>query len=214
MALPAHNVGLDQFEEGKSAGGHASEMEDLPYPAVSPSMTPRRFPPPWRDALTGVGNRRAFFERGEKLLYRSAFDCRPTVLLLFDLDGFKQVNDTFGHHVGDRVLTAFCGTATAALRPDDLFGRLGGEEFASLLPHTSLDEGLAVAERIRSNFEATTLEVGANTLAATVSVGVAISIDSSRKLANIIKAADRALYRAKANGRNRVEHASGAPEER
>jgi diguanylate cyclase (GGDEF)-like protein len=165
------------------------------------------------DPLTGVDNRRAFFECGEKLLNRSAFDCRPTVLLLFDLDSFKHVNDTFGHHVGDQVLTTFCGAATAALRPDDLFGRLGGEEFASLLPQTSLDEGLAVAERIRSNFEATTLELGANTLAATVSVGVAESIDPSRNLADIIKAADRALYRAKANGRNRVEHASGAPED-
>jgi Diguanylate cyclase, GGDEF domain len=72
------------------------------------------------------------------------------------------------------VLTDFCGAATAALRPDDLFGRLGGEDFASLLPDTSLDDGLAVAERIRSSFEATTLEVGANTLAATVSVGVAV----------------------------------------
>jgi diguanylate cyclase (GGDEF)-like protein len=115
------------------------------------------------DPLTGVGNRRAFLERGEKLLQRSAFDRRPTVLLWFDLDGFKRINDTFGHHVGDRVLTTFCGVATAALRPDDLFGRLGGEEFAALLPQTSLDDGLAVAERIRSDFAATTLEVGAET---------------------------------------------------
>ena len=100
------------------------------------------------------------------------------------------------------------GAATAALRPDDLFGRLGGEEFASLLPDTSLDEGLAVAERIRSNFEATRRKIGAKTLAATVSVGVAVSVGPSRNLADMIKAADRALYRAKANGRNRVEHAS------
>ena len=165
------------------------------------------------DPLTGVGNRRAFFERGEKLLHRSAFDRRPAVLLLFDLDSFKHINDTFGHNAGDQVLRAFCGVATAALRPDDLFGRLGGEEFASLLPHTSLDEGLAVAERIRSSFEATTLEVGTNTLAATVSVGAAMSIDPSRTLGDLIKAADRALYLAKATGRNRVEHASGLPED-
>ncbi len=165
------------------------------------------------DPLTGVGNRRAFLERGEKLLHRSTFDCRPAVLLLFDLDKFKHINDTFGHPVGDRVLKAFCGVATAALRPDDLFGRLGGEEFALLLPDASLDQGLAVAERIRSNFEATTLEVGADTLAATVSVGAAVSIDPSRTLADVIEAADRALYRAKAKGRNRVEHASGVPED-
>jgi diguanylate cyclase (GGDEF)-like protein len=165
------------------------------------------------DPLTGVGNRRAFFERGEKLLHRSAFERRPAVLLLLDLDRFKDINDTFGHHVGDRALKAFCTVATAALRPDDLFGRVGGEEFASLLPFTSLDEGLVIAERIRSNFAATTPAVGANALAATVSVGVAMSIDPSRTLADIFKAADRALYRAKANGRNRVEHANGVPED-
>jgi diguanylate cyclase (GGDEF)-like protein len=164
------------------------------------------------DPLTGVGNRRAFFERGEKLLRWSGFDHRSAALLLFDLDEFKSINDTFGHHVGDLVLTAFCGVATAALRPDDLFGRIGGEEFASLLPETSLDEGLAAAERIRSNFEATTLEVGTTKLTSTVSVGVAMSTDQSRKLADLLKAADRALYRAKAKGRNRVEHAGGVPE--
>jgi diguanylate cyclase (GGDEF)-like protein len=133
--------------------------------------------------------------------------------LLFDLDRFKRIKHSFGHHVGDQVLTAFCGAATAALRPDDLFARLGGEEFASPLPDTSLDEGLAIAERIRSNFEATRRKIGANTLAATVSVGVAVSIDPNRNLADLIKAADRALYRAKATGRNRVEHASGVPED-
>jgi diguanylate cyclase (GGDEF)-like protein len=165
------------------------------------------------DPLTGVSNRRGFFERGEKLLHRGGFDCRPTVLLSFDLDRFKRVNDTCGHDVGDQVLKAFCGVTTAALRPDDLFGRIGGEEFACLLPRTSLDEGRAVAERIRSNFEATTLRVGANTLTATVSVGVAMSIDPGQKLANLFKVADRALYRAKANGRNRVEHASAVFED-
>jgi diguanylate cyclase (GGDEF)-like protein len=164
------------------------------------------------DPLTGVANRRAFFEHGDKVLHRSAFDQRSTVLLLFDLDRFKRIFDTLGHPIGDRVLKAFCAVATAALRPDDLFGRVGGEEFASLLPRTALDEGLAVAERIRSNFEATTSDVGAG-LAATVSVGVAMSIDPSRSLADLIKSADRALYRAKANGRNRVEHASSVTED-
>jgi diguanylate cyclase (GGDEF)-like protein len=164
------------------------------------------------DPLTGVGNRRAFLESGEKLLHRTAFDRRPAVLLLFDLDEFKKLNDTFGHHVGDRVLTAFCRVVTAALRPDDLFGRLGGEEFAALLSQTSLNEGRDVAERIRANLEATMLEDGTNTLAATVSVGVAMSVDQSQDLAGLLMAADRALYRAKANGRNRVEHARAEPE--
>jgi diguanylate cyclase (GGDEF)-like protein len=159
------------------------------------------------DPLTGVSNRRAFLERGEKLLRRSRFDRRPAALLLMDLDKFKTVNDTRGHHAGDQVLIAFCGVAEAAIRPGDLFGRLGGEEFACLLPGSPLDGGLDVAERIRRNFEATSLTIGGDTLSATVSIGVAISADQNKDLATLLMEADRALYRAKANGRNRVEHA-------
>jgi diguanylate cyclase (GGDEF)-like protein len=159
------------------------------------------------DPLTGVGNRRAFLERGEKLLRRSRFDRRPAALLLMDLDKFKTVNDTRGHHAGDQVLIAFCGVAEAAIRPGDLFGRIGGEEFACLLPGSPLDGGLDVAERIRRNFEATSLTMGDDTLSATVSIGVAVSADQNKDLAALLMEADRALYRAKANGRNRVEHA-------
>jgi diguanylate cyclase (GGDEF)-like protein len=164
------------------------------------------------DPLTGASNRRAFLGRGEKLLHRTVFDGRPAVLLLLDLDNFKRINDTFGHHVGDRVLTAFCGVATAALRPDDLFGRLGGEEFGALLPRASLKEGLRAAERIRAGFEATVLEVGAHRLALTVSIGAVVSTDPKRHLTDLIKEADQALYLAKANGRNRVEHVEGGLE--
>ena len=139
------------------------------------------------DPLTGVGNRRAFFERGEKLLHRSAFEGRPAALLLFDLDRFKDINDTFGHHVGDRVLKAFCGVATAALRPDDLFSRVGGEEFASLFLTPRSTRRSQIAERIRSNFAASMPEVGANTLRATVSVGLAMSIDPSWNFADIFE---------------------------
>jgi diguanylate cyclase (GGDEF)-like protein len=159
------------------------------------------------DSLTGVSNRRAFLERGEKLLRRSRFERRPAALLLMDLDKFKTINDTRGHHAGDQVLIAFCGVAAAAIRPGDLFSRVGGEEFACLLPGSPLDGGLDVAERIRRDFEATSLKVGGETLSATVSIGVAISADQNQDLAALLMEADRALYRAKANGRNRVEHA-------
>ena len=155
------------------------------------------------DPLTGVNNRRAFLEQGEKLLHRSNLGCAPVALLLFDLDKFKSVNDTFGHQAGDRVLTAFCRVATSTLRPSDLFGRLGGEEFAALLLHTSLNGGLVAAERIRANFEATALDLGAHAL--TVSVGVASAPECNRNLADLIEEADRALYHAKEHGRNRVE---------
>jgi diguanylate cyclase (GGDEF)-like protein len=132
--------------------------------------------------------------------------------LLFDLDKSKHINDAFGHDAGDKVLTAFCDVATATLRPNDLFGRLGGEEFALLLPATSLDQGREVADRIRARFAATQLVVGADTLATTVSVGVTTSQGHNPDLARIMVAADAALYRAKAEGRNRVECASGVPE--
>jgi diguanylate cyclase (GGDEF)-like protein len=164
------------------------------------------------DPLTGVWNRRGFLGRGEKLLHRTVFDGRPAALLVLDLDNFKRINDTFGHHVGDRVLTAFCSVATAALRPDDLFGRLGGEEFGALLPRTPLKEGLGVAERIRAGFEAMVLEAGASRLATTVSIGVVVSTDPKQHLTDLIKEADQALYRAKTNGRNRVEHAQDGSE--
>jgi diguanylate cyclase (GGDEF)-like protein len=154
------------------------------------------------DPLTGVNNRRAFLERGEQLLRRSNFGDSPAAVLVFDLDKFKTVNDTFGHQTGDRVLTAFCRVATSTLRPGDLFGRLGGEEFAALLLHTSLNGGLVAAERVRANFEATALDLGEHTL--TVSVGVASAPECKRKLAELIEEADRALYHAKENGRNRV----------
>jgi diguanylate cyclase (GGDEF)-like protein len=158
------------------------------------------------DPLTGADNRRAFLERGERLLRRAAVERTPAVLLMFDLDNFKSINDAFGHHAGDRALIGFCKIATAALRPGDPFARLGGEEFAALLLNTQLNAGLAVAERIRANFEAAAPDLGAGAFAVTVSVGVAATVGQDQGLAALMMEADRALYRAKEKGRNRVEH--------
>src|ERR1700688_4476239 len=80
------------------------------------------------DPLTGVANRREFFQTGERLLTRTRFARQPVALLMFDLDQFKSINDRYGHHAGDEVLTAFCQVATLHMRPADLFGRIGGEE--------------------------------------------------------------------------------------
>jgi diguanylate cyclase (GGDEF)-like protein len=135
---------------------------------------------------------------------RTRFARRPAALLLFDLDRFKSINDRFGHGAGD-VLTAFCQLATSLLRPTDLFGRIGGEEFASLLPDTTRQDALLLAERLRAAFEATTHTLTDGPLSATASVGVAISDDASSDLAALLDVADQALYRAKAMGRNRVE---------
>ena len=104
---------------------------------------------------------------------------RPAALLLFDLDRFKSINDRFGHGAGDGVLTAFCQLATSLLRPTDLFGRIGGEQFASLLPDTTRQDALLLAERLRAAFEATTHTLADGPLSATASGGVAISDDAS-----------------------------------
>jgi diguanylate cyclase (GGDEF)-like protein len=157
------------------------------------------------DPLTGVANRRDFLQRCTALLRRTTFEHSPSALLLFDLDEFKSINDTYGHHIGDHALMEFCRVAASVLRPNDIFGRIGGEEFGCLIPHASLNEGRDIADRIRMQFEAVQLPVPESTITATVSVGVAASVGPDRDLASLIMSADRALYRAKANGRNRVE---------
>jgi diguanylate cyclase (GGDEF)-like protein len=154
------------------------------------------------DSLTGIANRRAFFDRGGPLLESAMADRQPAALLLFDLDRFKEVNDTAGHQAGDRVLQAFCDLVAGSIRPGDLFSRLGGEEFACLLANASMAHALHIAERLRREFAAMRLpDLDVNP---TVSVGVAMANEAGRSLPALLAIADRALYRAKAEGRNRV----------
>jgi diguanylate cyclase (GGDEF)-like protein len=157
------------------------------------------------DPLTGVTNRRGFFEIGERLLARARFRKDPVALVIFDLDQFKYINDQFGHAIGDEVLIAFCRLASAQLRPNDLFGRLGGEEFATLLPNTAAQDAIWLAERVRVAIEAASHTVEAHTIRVTVSAGVASLNEGATALGAFLSAADNALYRAKATGRNRVE---------
>jgi diguanylate cyclase (GGDEF)-like protein len=154
------------------------------------------------DPLTGVPNRRAFFDRGNPLLERFVAERQPAALLLFDLDRFKAINDTAGHQGGDRVLQAFCDLVGPSLGPDDLFGRLGGEEFAYMMTNVSMTQALQTAERLRTEFAA--LSFGGLAIKPTVSVGVAMTSEAGRSLSVLLALADRALYRAKAEGRNRV----------
>ncbi len=160
------------------------------------------------DPLTGVANRRAFLQDGEAQLKRQAADPRPVAVMLLDLDNFKSINDRFGHAVGDRVLEVFAEVANRSMRRIDLFGRLGGEEFAAMLFDISRDRALAVAEEVRSAFAAATGEVDGRPVAATVSIGIVISHDATLDLTALLAQADQALYRAKDHGRNRVEIAS------
>src|SRR5271168_268708 len=111
------------------------------------------------DPLTGIANRRAFLQDGEAQLKRQAADPRPTAVMLLDLDNFKSINDRFGHAVGDRVLQIFADVTGGCMRRIDLFGRLGGEEFAALLVDSTRDKAMAVAEEIRTAFARATQEV-------------------------------------------------------
>ena len=154
------------------------------------------------DSLTDIANRRAFFDLGSPFLNRTLADRRAAALLLFDLDRFKEVNDTAGHHAGDAVLKAFTRLVAETIQPGDLFARLGGEEFACLLIDAPMAEALRLAERVRSKFEA--LRFAGLQADTTVSVGVAMAGDNGRDLPALLAIADRALYRAKAEGRNRV----------
>jgi diguanylate cyclase (GGDEF)-like protein len=154
------------------------------------------------DALTGIPNRRAFFEDGVPLLEHAVADRRCAGLMLFDLDRFKQVNDTGGHQTGDRVLRAFADLIAAAAQSRGLVARLGGEEFACLLVGVPMADMLRLADEVRSGFEAQHFPGLATTT--TVSAGVAITTDVAGGLPALLAAADRALYRAKAEGRNRV----------
>ena len=165
------------------------------------------------DPLTGLPNRRAFLQDADQLRAMQIGCGRTIAVLMIDLDHFKSINDRFGHSVGDRVLQIFARTAAANLRSFDLIGRLGGEEFAAVLADSSREDALAVAERIRSAFAAAASVVDGYPVGATTSVGVAVMRDSSQGVTALLGQADRALYRAKDLGRNRIEFAepSGEP---
>ncbi len=160
------------------------------------------------DPLSGVANRRAFLNGSHQLFEQQESDGEPLAMLLFDLDRFKEINDRLGHAVGDRVLQTFAQSATATLGAEALFGRIGGEEFACLMPVGDLGEAFAVADRVRRNFADIAARFASGAFTPTVSVGVTLGHDPKIGIDVLLAIADRALYRAKAGGRNRVETAA------
>ena len=156
------------------------------------------------DDLTGLLNRRAFFARADAARRLSLRTRQPITLLMLDIDHFKQLNDRFGHATGDEALVKFSATCCEALREHDILGRLGGEEFALVLPGTDLDGALHAAERLRQGVVDTRLLTCGNSYTMTVSIGVVL-IAPDEDLPTGLARADHALYEAKRNGRNRVE---------
>jgi diguanylate cyclase (GGDEF)-like protein len=159
------------------------------------------------DPLTGIANRAGFMEYAGQLLARSRQERAPIAVMMFDLDRFKKVNDTNGHATGDVVLRKFCEITGAALRPNDVFGRIGGEEFAAVLAGCGVEAAHARADRVRIAFAAGCRRVGDRQVDATVSCGVAASPDAAHSLDEMLEQADAALYSAKFEGRNRVKRA-------
>jgi diguanylate cyclase (GGDEF)-like protein len=155
------------------------------------------------DTLTGLLNRRGFFEATGALMADRRRHMAPVSVLVFDLDHFKSVNDRHGHAVGDAVLQTFAKVARDTLRATDVVGRLGGEEFIAALP-SSLSEAAIAAERVRVALAATSIMRNGQRVGATVSVGVSCGAPTTT-IDGLITRADEALYRAKADGRNRVE---------
>ncbi len=158
------------------------------------------------DPLTGMFNRRGFAEATERLIEREAKAGRPATVLAFDIDHFKSINDRFGHAAGDEILKKFAAVVVNTLRITDLSGRVGGEEFAALLP-CSVQEAVVAADRVRYAFETAGIAVDGAQVVTTVSIGVAGG-QAGTDLDVLLAAADGALYAAKRNGRNRVEAAA------
>jgi diguanylate cyclase (GGDEF)-like protein len=161
------------------------------------------------DPLTGMLNRRGFAEACARVIEREANGGRPVTAMIFDIDHFKSINDRFGHPAGDEILKLFSAVVVNNLRISDLSGRIGGEEFAALLP-CPLEEGVIVAERVREAFEASGIVCDEGPVDTTVSIGAAGG-PAGTELEVLLAAADTALYQAKRGGRNRVEAAEELP---
>ena len=192
-------------------GLHAAEDDDEPsYCLVIRDITDKREASEQLrmtqscDHLTGIANRRTFFETAEIELMRWRRQPRPLSLLMLDADHFKVINDQYGHPAGDAVLRDLAATLTATFREVDVVARVGGEEFAVLLPSTAIEGALGVANRLLAALSARSVEFDGTRIAYTVSGGIAAMDNGVAGLDALMKRADEALYAAKRAGRNRI----------
>jgi len=157
------------------------------------------------DPLTGISNRRNFMLRAAEELERTKRYNQPLSIMLFDIDKFKLINDTYGHEVGDKALRSLTNHCLSQLRAIDKFARFGGDEFFVLLVQTDQDKAKEVAERLRESIERLEIRIdGGDTFKMSVSIGLITTMDDEISVNELIKRADKALYEAKNNGRNQV----------
>lgn len=157
------------------------------------------------DVLTGLPNRRHAMARLTQTWNISTQDDSPVACMMIDADGFKQINDNYGHDAGDEVLKQLSKALSHAVRNDDIVCRLGGDEFLIICPDTFLDGALLVANKMREKVANLHVPVNGGVWAGSISVGVAIRTATMQDIEDLIKAADNGVYFAKRNGRNRVE---------
>lgn len=189
MSLPAGYLAMSAFIVLMMASDMSAEMKEL---AV-------------RDQLTGLLNRRGFTEYGEKAFASARRADRPLSMIMADIDRFKYINDKFGHAAGDAALVHFAKQINENRRAEDLVARVGGEEFAILLPGTELRDAMAIADQLCTRVGATPMELTAVGLPMTSSFGVAAVSEKDKELDDMVRRADRALYRSKRAGRNQVD---------
>jgi diguanylate cyclase (GGDEF)-like protein len=164
------------------------------------------------DDLTGLYNRRHFLALAEDERCRHALEQSPMAILIFDIDLFKSVNDRFGHDAGDAVIRHVADVCRNEVSRSDILARIGGEEFALLLPATTAEQAVARADAMRQRLEATPFEVDGAKVRVTVSIGVAEAAPPTDSIGDLMKRADQALYQAKRDGRNRVKFRRASPQ--
>ncbi|HTE52039.1 MAG TPA: GGDEF domain-containing protein [Kofleriaceae bacterium] len=204
--LNGNPVERGKLEDGdKIQLGRTTVLKFGFHDQVEESFQRRMFDSALRDGLTRAYNKRYFLDRLHSEMRFALRHRNPLALLLFDLDHFKRVNDEHGHLAGDRVLTEFSGLILDSIRDEDVFARYGGEEFAVLSRLVSPADSVRFAERLRRGVEQMRVEYEAAIIPVSVSIGIACVPDLGVQTSEgLLRAADRALYQAKASGRNRV----------
>lgn len=212
LAIGPHAIGVLHVQRGESLPFTEDEQQLLATIGTSLSLTLRNADAhqdlhnmALRDPLTGVFNRRALDEPLTRELKAGLRYGAPACLMILDLDYFKTVNDRLGHTAGDLVLRELASLMTNTVREIDIVGRYGGEEFAIILPHTSVEQAQPLAERLRNRIETHAFDVEDGTVRLTASIGIAeVCNPAIASIEDWVNAADAALYDAKAQGRNRV----------
>ncbi|MNM75738.1 putative diguanylate cyclase YdaM [compost metagenome] len=156
------------------------------------------------DVLTQSSNRRHFFECAQQAFDTARADGTPMAFLLLDIDDFKQVNDSYGHQEGDQVLQHIADSGKAVLRRGDLFGRIGGEEFAAVFPGCNAPVAQQIAERLQREIQQLSFSHGEQVYGVTVSQGLTTLMDDDESLDSVFARADAAMYRAKRQGKNQI----------